>query len=69
MIIKIHNVCWGGIFMKEEKNIKFAELLKKRSLLSEAKKKNTKIISSSDSQLMEILKNFNESKDYKSSLC
>lgn len=34
--------------MKEEKNIKFAELLKKRSLLSEAKKKNTKIISSSD---------------------
>lgn len=55
--------------MKEEKNIKFAELLKKRSLLSEAKKKNTKIISSSDPQLMDILKNFNESKDYKSSLC
>lgn len=52
--------------MKEEKNIKFAELLKKRSLLSEAKKKNTKIISSSDPQLMDILKNFNESKDYKS---
>lgn len=52
--------------MKEEKNIKFAELLKKRSLLSEAKKKNAKIISSSDPQLMDILKNFNESKDYKS---
>ena len=51
--------------MKEEKGIKFADLLRKRRQLSEAKKKNTKIVSTSDPQLMDILKNFNESKDYK----
>lgn len=51
--------------MKEEKNIKFADLLKKRKELSEANKKNIKTISSEDPQLMDVLKNFNESKEYK----
>ena len=51
--------------MKDEKSMKFANLLKKRKKISEANKKNTKTISSNDSQLIDIIKNFNESKEYK----
>ena len=50
--------------MKEQKNIKFADLLKKRKQLSEANKKNIKTISLEDPQLMDVLKNFNESEEY-----
>lgn len=51
--------------MNDEKNVKFANLLKKRKQLSEANKKNVKNVSSNDPQLMDVLKNFNESKEYK----
>lgn len=51
--------------MKEEKSIKFADLLKRRKQLSEANKNNAKAISSKDPQLIDIIKNFNEAKEYK----
>ena len=51
--------------MNGEKNIKFANLLKKRKKLSETNKKNTKNVTSNDPQLIDVLKNFNESEEYK----
>lgn len=51
--------------MDKEKSIKFANLLKKRKQLSKANKNNTKTVSSNDPQLIDTLKNFNESKEYK----
>lgn len=51
--------------MKEEKSIKFADLLKKRKQLSEANKNNTKTVSSNDPQLIDVIKNFNEAREYK----
>ena len=51
--------------MKEDKSIKFANLLKKRKQLSNANKKNTKTVSANDPQLMDVINKFNESKEYK----
>ncbi|MBQ8892425.1 MAG: hypothetical protein IJ068_06160 [Bacilli bacterium] len=51
--------------MKEDKSVKFANLLKKRNKLSAANKKNTKTVSANDPQLMDIINKFNESEEYK----
>lgn len=51
--------------MNKEKGIKFENLLKRRKQLSEANKNNTKTVSSNDPQLVDVLKNFNELKEYK----
>lgn len=50
--------------MKDNKKNIFAALLKKRKKLSNANKDNIKTISLKDPQLMDIIKNFNESKEY-----
>lgn len=50
--------------MEMEKKVKFAELLEKRKKLSKAKKEKV-VIAAEDSQLLDVLKNFNESKNYK----
>ena len=50
--------------MEKNDSIKFANLLKKRKQLAKSNKKNTKNISLKDPQLMDVLKNFNESKEY-----
>ena len=47
-----------------EKKI-FAELLYNRREMSKANKKDIKIISTIDHQLIDMLKNFKESKEYK----
>lgn len=51
--------------MEKEKKLKFAELLKKRMQLSSANKEKIHAISTDDPQLIDVLENFNESKDYK----
>ena len=48
-----------------EKKLKFAELLKKRMQLSSANKEKIHTISTDDPQLIDVLENFNESKNYK----
>ena len=53
------------ILMEKEKKLKFAELLKKRMQLSSANKEKIHTISTDDPQLIDVLENFNESKDYK----
>lgn len=50
--------------MEKEKKLKFAELLEKRKKLSNANKEKIHTISTNDPQLIDVLKNFNESKEY-----
>lgn len=52
--------------MKKDNKFKFAKLLEKRHELSKKNKKRVSVVSSNDPQLMDILNNFNEVRDYKS---
>lgn len=51
--------------MKNNKDIKFIDLIKKRRDLSKNNKKNIKNVSSKDPQLIDMIDNFNEGKEYK----
>ena len=51
--------------MKNNKDIKFIDLIKKRRELSKDNKKNIKNVSSNDPQLIDMIDNFNEGKEYK----
>lgn len=51
--------------MKNNKDIKFTDLIKKRRELSKNNKKNIKNVSSKDPQLIDMIDNFNEGKEYK----
>ena len=51
--------------MKNNRDIKFIDLIKKRRELSKDNKKNIKNVSSKDPQLMDMIDNFNEGKEYK----
>lgn len=51
--------------MEQKKNSKFDELLKKRRELSQKNVGKVKKVSAEDSQLRDIIKNFNEEKKYK----
>lgn len=51
--------------MKNNKDIKFIDLIKKRRELSKNNKKNIKNVSSKDPQLIDMVDNFNEGKEYK----
>ena len=52
--------------MKNNKDIKFIDLIKKRRELSKNNKKNIKNVSSKDPQLIDMIDNFNDGKEYKS---
>lgn len=52
--------------MKKDNKLKFAKLLEKRRELSKKNQKRISNVSSNDPQLVDILNNFNEGKDYKS---
>ena len=51
--------------MKNNKDIKFIDLIKRRRELSKDNKKNIKNVSSKDPQLIDMIDNFNEGKEYK----
>ena len=51
--------------MKNNKDIKFIDIIKKRRELSKNNKKNIKNVSSKDPQLIDMIDNFNEGKEYK----
>ena len=51
--------------IKPNKNIKFIDLIKRRRELSKDNKKNIKNVSSKDPQLIDVIDNFNEGKEYK----
>lgn len=51
--------------MEQKKNNKFNELLKKRQELSKTNVSQVKKVSADDSQLRDVIKNFNEEKQYK----
>lgn len=51
--------------MKNNKDIKFIDLIKKRRELSKDNKKNIKNVSSKAPQLIDMIDNFNVGKEYK----
>ena len=51
--------------MKNNKDIKFIDLIKKRRELSKDNKKNIKNLSSKYPQLIDMIDNFNGGKEYK----
>ena len=50
--------------MKNDNNIRFAELLEKREKLSRENKEKINKVFGDDSQLKDIINNFNESYEY-----